>query len=330
MEGKSQGSTDLSSDIDSQNITCFYFPTSFSSQKVLLALYEKNVQFKPKLVSLFHGQHMEPWYVRLNPDGVHVPVLKDGAKIINNPEEIIDYIDMMSDTGPTLVPDLKTSLGQSVASVREQLTGIPVDVITYGIIFHPHLSASGCRLPFAVQRSMRENFAKRLCYLTHKATRHPSLRDGYLAKSQTAAQKYDIITDEEKVKGQLDQLDNIFSDIEILLRRTKEGSDDSGELWLFGKMITAADISLTILLSRLSLLGMEARYFPAKTCPNIHKYYQLFQKRSTFRRIQYEINDLRWTLVVEDLKAAAPYMLGAAGVLIAAGLVAWLVKTIQK
>ncbi|XP_046565386.1 ganglioside-induced differentiation-associated protein 1-like [Haliotis rubra] len=247
MEGKSQGSTDLSSDIDSQNITCFYFPTSFSSQKVLLALYEKNVQFKPKLVSLFHGQHMEPWYVRLNPDGVHVPVLKDGTKIINNPEEIIDYIDMMSDTGPTLVPDLKTSLGQSVASVREQLTGIPVDVITYGIIFHPHLSASGCRLPFAVQRSMRENFAKRLCYLSHKATRHPSLRDGYLAKSQTAAQKYDVITDEEKVKGQLDQLDNIFTDIEILLRRTKEGSEDDGELWLFGKMITAADISLTTL-----------------------------------------------------------------------------------
>ena len=68
-----------------------------------------------------------------------------------------------------------------------------------------------------------ENFARRLQYLTHKATMHPDLRDGYLAKSQIAAQKYDIITDEEKVKGQLIQLDLLFQNMEKRLADVQSG-----------------------------------------------------------------------------------------------------------
>ena len=63
--------------------------------QVLFAAYERNLKFKPRLVSLFHGQHMEPWYVRLNPEGTHVPVLVHGDTVLNHPEEIIDYIDTL-------------------------------------------------------------------------------------------------------------------------------------------------------------------------------------------------------------------------------------------
>jgi glutathione S-transferase len=67
--------------------------------QVLLALYEKEVTFKPKLVSLFSGQHNEPWYVKLNPEGVHVPVLQDGENIITEPDKIIRYIDRIYPSG---------------------------------------------------------------------------------------------------------------------------------------------------------------------------------------------------------------------------------------
>lgn len=60
-----------------------------------MAAYEKGIKFKPRLVSLFHGQHMEPWYVKLNPEGTHVPVLVKGNTILNDPEDIIDYIDTL-------------------------------------------------------------------------------------------------------------------------------------------------------------------------------------------------------------------------------------------
>lgn len=66
---------------------------------MLLAFYEKEVPFKPKLVSLFSGQHNAPWYVQLNPEGAHVPVLKDGETIVTEPESIIDYIDKSTSTG---------------------------------------------------------------------------------------------------------------------------------------------------------------------------------------------------------------------------------------
>ena len=57
--------------------------------------------------------------------------------------------------GGRLVPDMQTPAGQSVQAMREQLNMVPVDIITYGVVFHPHLSTSGCRMPTAVQRSMQ-------------------------------------------------------------------------------------------------------------------------------------------------------------------------------
>lgn len=300
-----------------QDIFLYYFPTSFSSQKVLFAAFEKGLKFKARLVSLFHGQHMEPWYVKLNPEGTHIPVLVHGSTILNDPDEIIQYIDALG-PDPKLLPDIQTPLGQSVRDIQLQLNNVPVDIITYGVVFHPHLSPLGCRLPAAVQRSMRENFAQRLQYLTHKATHHPDLRDGYLAKSQIAAQKYDVITDEEKVKGQLAQLDSLFKDLEMRLAGVNTG--DSSERWLCGSTFTAADISFAVLLDRLTLLGLDARFFPHRSCPAVQRYLQQLQRRGTFQAIRREVNGLRLTLLLEDLKAASPYLLAAAGLGLAAAL----------
>lgn len=38
---------------------------------------------------------MEPWYIRLNPNGVHVPVLVHGDTVINDPDQIIEYVDTL-------------------------------------------------------------------------------------------------------------------------------------------------------------------------------------------------------------------------------------------
>jgi hypothetical protein len=38
-------------------------------------------------------------------------------------------------------------------------------------------------------------------------------------------------------------------------------------------MFTAADISLTVLLNRFTLLGMDSLYFPSNKCPYTHSYY---------------------------------------------------------
>lgn len=69
-------------------------------------MFEKEVAFKPKYVSLFSGQHNEPWYVRLNPDGYHIPVLKHMKKIIVEPTDIVDYISKMTENAGTYMSSI--------------------------------------------------------------------------------------------------------------------------------------------------------------------------------------------------------------------------------
>ncbi|XP_053401587.1 ganglioside-induced differentiation-associated protein 1-like [Mercenaria mercenaria] len=320
------------SEPESDEFLLVYFPTSFSSQKVLFALFEKEVVFKPVYVSLFSGQHNEPWYVRLNPEGSHIPVLKHGAKVFAEPAEIIDYISKCTENaGHPLVPSLDSALGKNVQELREKLDAVPADILTYGVIYHPQLSSSGCNIPYATQNSMKENFARRMSMLTELATKHPDLRDSYLVKSQTTAHKFDIITEEAQVAAQLDSLVPLFTDIENQLKKIKEeGADYSDELWLFGPMFTAADISLSVLLNRLALLGLDGRYFSTAKCPCIHQYYWQVKKRAAFQKIEKEIANLKMTLFWENFKTASPYIAGAIGVGAAVGTGYYIYKKLDS
>ncbi|KAK3760033.1 hypothetical protein RRG08_064706 [Elysia crispata] len=305
-------------------IIIYYFPTSYSSQKVLISVFEKNLKFKPSIVSLFHGQHMEPWYVRLNPHGAHVPVLVHGDRVISHPDRIIEYIDTLHDTsGPQLVPPISDLVGQQVSKFQESLEKIPVDVISYGVIFHPQLSEGGCQLPVAIQRSMRENFANRLRYLITLSTVYPDLRDCYLAKSQTAAEKYDLITDQERVKGHIEQLGSFLNNVECELRQkySLDASTMPEAMYLFGENLTVADIGLYVLITRLQLLGLLPLFVPSSCFPLVHCHYTLLAARPSVARLTQEVSRLRYTLILEDIKASGTYValgLGAGLVLVAA------------
>ena len=101
------------------------------------------------------------------------------------------------------------------------------------------------------------------------------------------------------------------------------GSDISDELWLFGPMFTAADISLTVLLHRLKILGLDTNFYPAQSAPCINQYYYHVRKRAAFQKIEKEIANLKLTLVWENFKSASPYIAGAVGVaaVIGAGVI---------
>ena len=92
------------------------------------------------------------------------------------------------------------------------------------------------------------------------------------------------------------------------------------EQWLFGSEFTAADVTFSILLHRLTLLGLDTRYFPARSCPHTRRYLAQLQRRPSFLRILKEVAGLRLTLLWEDFKAISPYMATAAGIGVAAGL----------
>lgn len=55
-------------------------------------LYEKNIDFTPYVVDLCNGEQYSSWFLNLNPKG-DVPVLQDGAFIIPNSPQIINYVE---------------------------------------------------------------------------------------------------------------------------------------------------------------------------------------------------------------------------------------------
>jgi glutathione S-transferase len=82
----------------------YYFPLSTYSQKVLIALYEKAIEFTPELVYLFDEAERDA-YRKVYPLGkIPLLVLDDGHWV---PESsiIVEYLDTHFSDGPQLIPD---------------------------------------------------------------------------------------------------------------------------------------------------------------------------------------------------------------------------------
>jgi glutathione S-transferase len=73
-----------------------------NSLKTLIAIKEKGVDFKSRLMNLHAFEQHEPWFVKINPNG-QVPVLVHDGKVINESTVINEYLDEVFD-GPPLRP----------------------------------------------------------------------------------------------------------------------------------------------------------------------------------------------------------------------------------
>ncbi|TKB45499.1 glutathione S-transferase family protein [Thalassotalea mangrovi] len=81
----------------------YYYPISTYSQKVLLALYEKQVVFEPQLVNILDSQQVEEFRV-IYPLG-KIPVLvTENQQLIPESTIIIEYLDSHFDSGTRLIP----------------------------------------------------------------------------------------------------------------------------------------------------------------------------------------------------------------------------------
>jgi glutathione S-transferase len=70
----------------------YHAPHSTCSQKVRLCLAEKGLAWTSRLVDLRRFEHLEPAFLRLNPDGL-VPVLVDGGLVLRESLVINEYLE---------------------------------------------------------------------------------------------------------------------------------------------------------------------------------------------------------------------------------------------
>ncbi|XP_041376985.1 ganglioside-induced differentiation-associated protein 1-like [Gigantopelta aegis] len=260
--------------MDHTRFTLYYFPVSYCSQKVFIALKEKNAEFQKRNVDLLKLEQMEAWFMRINPRG-EVPVLKDGEKIVLDSEDIIDYIDKEIHADIRLVPGTESEYGKQVAKFRKLLLEFSPELLTFGTMFHPELTPENTRGATLLKmdaKAFKERALRSLTNLSTLAENHPDLHQAYMAKARDTSDKLEKVQDKEKIQSNLTKLDSIFDRLEVQLRQMKiEVCDDS---WLCGPEFSAADISLAVLLGRISYMGLETTFFPHERRPNVQAYWK--------------------------------------------------------
>ncbi|XP_034250549.1 ganglioside-induced differentiation-associated protein 1 [Thrips palmi] len=261
----------------------YFHHYSFYSQKVVMALHEKKVPFKTHLVNVPKGEQYDRWFMEINPKG-DVPVLKDGVKIIPDSGRILDYLeDNFTNGGTPLIPkDQGMEIRQRVLHFRTLLDQLPVNHITAGSIYHTDLMCKP-KLPYVTpfRQMLRVSEVNQEKYMRQHAENNPDFREILLQRAELVNQKRKSIVNRDEYIKRLDQLDSVLTEVEAEL---VSHSSDQADWWLCSPNFSIADVALTVLLDRLSALGLQERFWNQSKRPNLDLYYKRVQNRDSYQK----------------------------------------------
>ncbi|XP_022912220.1 ganglioside-induced differentiation-associated protein 1 [Onthophagus taurus] len=262
----------------------YYHHYSYYSQKVIMALHEKNLKYEGAVVDIIKGQQYDPWFLAINPRG-EVPVLQDIAKIIPDSTRIIDYLEDNFSNGdtPRLIPnDQGDEIKQKVIKFRNMIDQIPSGIVTMGSFFHTEFVQTPKAPFYAPVRKLLANAEKGSSKkLREYAEKNPSCRDILLQKAESQEKKHLNVIERDQFYKILDNIDRVLSSVETELSSHDE---EKSNWWLCSDRFTVADISLTILLERLNQLGLESHFWSLGKKPFLCTYYDRVQQRSSYKK----------------------------------------------
>jgi len=82
-----------------------FHPVSTASRPVILFCTQNEIPYEPVLVDLMKGEHKQPAFLKLNPNGL-VPVLEDGDFVLTESSAILKYLADKTNS-PAYPKDLK-------------------------------------------------------------------------------------------------------------------------------------------------------------------------------------------------------------------------------
>ncbi|KAJ0178274.1 hypothetical protein K1T71_006097 [Dendrolimus kikuchii] len=283
---------------------CNYY--SFYSQKVLMALYEKNIDFEPFIVDITKGEQYSSWFLEINPRG-EIPVLKVNNEIIPDSTRILDYLEFYLDSDKPQLINVSTDskVISKINKFRELIEALPAGVITVGSFFHPYLCGTP-KLPFIlpVREVLKNGDLSSSRNLRKLAEENPKAKSILLYKADIQDRKHEILTSEIEYLKILNIVDQVLVQIEQQLKTQPEGN------WLCCEHFSIADINLAVLLQRLWELGLEGRYWENGKRPLIENYYNRVKQRESFKQT---IPSLPFHIKM-IMMSQPPAYVGAAGV----------------
>ena len=270
---------------DDTDLCLYYFEHSSPSRKVIIALHEQNVIFRPIRIDLLKREQHEQWYLeKVNPKG-EVPALKHGDKIIVESTSIIKYIDENLGKTSGLLYPVKAEVNDKVLYFLKAVDSIPTFPLTFGaVVYHTEHVTNVLRWPYCSE-NVRNNFREMVMNVfSNLRSRSIELKEipagKILAEKANAFEKHikPMLEDVTLYEAFLEQIETTLDEIE-----TELSKDDRLGPWLCGPTYTAADIAFTCLLLRLYQIGLDDRMWKEGVRPNISVYQDMAFKRNSVK-----------------------------------------------
>lgn len=250
---------------------------SYYCQKVLWALYEKDIRFTKYEVDVANDEHFSEWFLELNHRG-ELPVLQKGLLVVPGSSRILDYLEENYPKDKPL--KFPHTADAKLANLKHTLDKLPIGVITMGSFLHPRTVVSP-KSPFVqpVRYTILERDETTSGRLRDYAKQYPAFSEVLLRKADFHDKKREVLSNEQYYLKLLDILDDVFDDAESLL-----SSSVDEDPWITGSEFTIVDISLGCLLYRLYVLGLEDHFWTGGKRPHLEKYFNKTMASENFQK----------------------------------------------
>jgi glutathione S-transferase len=222
---------------------------STCSQKVRLALAEKDLEFTDRQVSLRNNEQLSDWYLKLNPNGVVPTLVHDGRAVIDS-SVINEYLEESFPEVPLLPRE--PWLRARAREWRQYIDEVPTHAI---------------RIP-SFNAFIVPQWGKDRTWAATRQEKAPLRKSLYKRLGPDGYPKEDLDDAMEKLRQTVERMDASL----------KEGP------WLAGGQFTLADISMTPNMVRLYDLGRTDLW---KDLPQVVDWFERVQRRPSFARAYY-------------------------------------------
>ena len=223
----------------------YHLEFSTCSQKVRLALAEKDLAYGSHLIDRTKGELLSDWYLAINPNGV-VPTLKHGTRIVIDSSVINEYLDEVFPE-PPLSPRSALGRAQMRAWMRyfEEVPTTAIRIPSFNLVILKNM-----------KNLTEEAFAAR-------ATKRPLRKHFYQKMSPSGFSQL-------KFDQALERLRQTLERMERALAETR---------WVASDEFSIADISLMPTIVRLDDLGLSRLW---SDLPEVQSWYTRCQERPSF------------------------------------------------
>lgn len=222
---------------------------SICTQKVLMTLDEKKLDFETQEINLFKCEQYDPEYLKLNPKGV-VPTLDHDGKIVIESTLICDYIDAIF-PDPLLIPEdpfLRVQVGLWAKAIDEGIFEATRE-LSFSAMFRQKMKGMT-----EDQRQVR-----------FRNVGDPERRSRYMST-------YELGVESHYVLEAIADYEKLFKD----MARALEGGND----WLLGDTYSLADIALAPYAARLDYLNLLDVWIDER--PQIRAWFERVSARPSF------------------------------------------------